>query len=276
MATFQRIFVVATAAETHKLFQATILQARATDRIRRRAGLGRAAATEKLLLLSYGEWQIGMDRLAIATAANARRAMRARLRATAKRPGTGVRPHLSEVLNARSLSKQGPFSTGMVGIADEEILNRAVNPLSGGRYGPYWRAQEFGTGSPEVPSQIGRILYGFFFGPGLSGAPTPPLAQYKGGGGPHPIFVSAASQKTLNAQLGFGGRGAGPRGGFGGRGTIDYEIEARHFIRDGADQAYRDWIAGVKTLETEAIRDLQKALVGVPRGPGGRFIRRRP
>jgi hypothetical protein len=61
-----------------------------------------------------------------------------------------------------------------------------------------------------VPSQLGRIIYGYFYGPGLTPRRAA-SAQYAGGGGPHPIFVSASSQRSIYGSLGF--QAAAARGG---------------------------------------------------------------
>jgi hypothetical protein len=118
------------------------------------------------------------------------------------------------------------------------------------------------------------VIRGFFFKGGMSD-PSPPQSIYAGGGGPHPIFVSAAGQRSLYGGLGFSG-GAGPRGGVGGYGTIGKEIEGRHFIRDGADAALVDWRAGLRSVEQRAIASLQGLTRPTPRLSGRGSRRRRP
>jgi hypothetical protein len=99
------------------------------------------------------------------------------------------------------------------------------------------------------------VIRGYFYGPGLGGNPEVPRAQYAGGGGPHPIFVSANSQRSIYGSIGYGG-GGGARGGVGGYGTIGREIPARHFIRDGADQARAVWLRGIARVQSDAIAAL--------------------
>jgi hypothetical protein len=194
-----------------------------------------------------------LNELAARTAANATARIRERLAATAVRPGTGVQPHLASLIVSRPLLP----NTGSVGVASEARLNRAINPHTPG-YGPYWRAQEYGTGSPEVPSQVGRQIFGLFYGPGATGG-SRPQSQYSGGGGPHPIFIP-------------GGRG--PRGGAGGKGVISVEIQARHFIRDGADLAAAEWQREMRRLDRRAASALRRARAVRPTARA--LARRRP
>ena len=119
--------------------------------------------------------------------------------------------------------------TGEVGIADVDELDKVVNPLTPSA-GPYWETQEYG-----YSGHVGRKIHGLFFGPGLSGGGEVPNPSYKGGGGPHPIFV------------------AGPGGG----GTIDEPIQPRRFIQKGAKAGEADWLAGLKVVEARAIAALR-------------------
>lgn len=261
MALYQRIFTVSDIAVVHRLFHDSLRLCEQIDlEARRRGGQPRALATRREILRAYGEFNDELRVLATKTAREADSRMRARLRSTQVRPDTGASPHLAALLRSRPLQRFGPVQTGEVGVADEAWLDKAINPHSPG-YGPYWRAQEHGTGTPEVPSQIGRILRGYFYGTGYTD-PTPPRAQYRGGGGPHPIFVSGRASKLPGSVSG----GIGPRGGRGGYGTISREIQGRHFIRDGANSALADWRAGLRRVENDAI----SALRGVtrPRPPG--------
>jgi hypothetical protein len=158
-----------------------------------------------------------------------------------------------------------------VGIASEDRLDKALNPTAPG-YGPYWRAQEFGTGSPEVVTQVGRVIFGYFSGTGLEG-PSRPQHQYSGGGGPHPIFVSAKAARAAAAEVGIGDFGGGSRGGKGGKGVIGKEIEGKHFIRDGANGALTEWKLGMRRIEDATISELKAVLR--PRTVAQRRARRR-
>lgn len=245
MALYERAFVVENAAQIHKLFQTTILEAEAVERLQRRRGLSVAGATRRNLLRAYGTWQREMDDLSRATAAEATKAIKEKLKTTAKRPDTGVGPHLRDLIRCRPLSVGG-FTTGSVGIADIGELNKAVNPL-GPQYGPYWFAQEEGS-----TRNVGREITGFFFGTGYAGPPSPPdPAQSR----QHPIFVTGAQGAAAFGGAGFDG-GAGVAGGRGRRMLIQRPIQARHFIRDGANQARGAWFAGLRRIEDEALARL--------------------
>jgi hypothetical protein len=262
MATYQRIFTVPKVGVVHRQFAEIFALAKAVDLERRALGLPpTTVATQQVVRRAYLKFNEELDTLAATTAQQATAAIRQRLKQTQVRVDTRMGPHLSGGIKSRPLRRFGAISTGEVGVADEDALNRVVNPTSP-QYGPYWRAQEYGTGGaggpgePSVPSQVGRILYGFFYGAGLGGDPEVPRAQYAGGGGPHPIFVSASSQRSIYGSLGFGG-GGGQRGGVGGLGTISKEIQARHFIRDGANQARAAWFRGIERAQSDAIAALR-------------------
>ena len=261
MATYQRIFTLPRVGSVHREFAEILALAKAVDLERRALGLPpNTVATQQVIRRAYLKFNEELDTLAVATAKEATAAIRRRLKATQVRVDTRLGPHLSGGIKSRPLHRFGTIATGEVGIADEAALDRVLNPTSP-QYGPYWRAQEYGTGQsapgqPAVPSQIGRVLYGFFYGAGLGGNPEVPRAQYAGGGGPHPIFVSAKSQRSIYGSLGFGG-GGGQRGGVGGLGTIGHEIEGRHFIRDGADDARTAWRRGIARVESDAIASLR-------------------
>lgn len=265
-------FVVTDIAEVHREFDRAL---RLCDQLNSQpATRGRARATKAQIQLAYLQFNRELDQLAVASATAATRAIRDRLRKTAVRPATGKRPNLSSAIRSRAL-RVSKFATGVVGVADIEALDRITNPFSPG-YGPYWRAQEHGTGTGEVPSQVGRVIRGYFVGKGGGGSPEPPRSQYAGGGGPHPIFVSAGGQRALFGGLGFSG-GAGSQGGVGGYGTIGAEIRPRHFIRDGAAVAEREWRSGLHAIEAQTIARLSAVLTPTPRprDARGRFLRRR-
>lgn len=253
MAVFQRIFSVADVADIHLRFNRLIKEAQSINKLDRRlrqrglaARTGQAAATERELLRAYALFNRELEALARDTAKDADLKIRQQLVATKKRVGrTGKRPGLMDVIHSRPVHRFRGVATGEVGVADEAWLDRAVNPL-GPQYGPYWFAQEFGS-----TAQLGRMIRGFF---GDAGGPIDvPRAQFKGGGGPHPIFYPAG------AGAGASGRGQGPgtRGGRGGWGTIDHPIQARHFIRDGATRAFADYLVGVARVESNVLRRLR-------------------
>lgn len=224
MTTFVRIFA---SVDTIR-FEIELAQAiAACDRVNRKAVRQAQPAplltVERDLVRLLAKHRQELNTIATRTAATADAAMRARLKSSAVRSPTGVAPHLSTLLVSRPLQP----NTGWVGVARKATLDRAINPNTPG-YGPYWRAQEYGTGSKEVKSQRGRTIVGFFYGTGATGQGSRPAAIHAGGGGPHPVFIPGSQR-------------AGPKGGKGGKGTINKEIEGRHFIRDGADAAREKW-----------------------------------
>lgn len=273
MTQFQRIFVVSDVADVHRLFAEAFRAAREADRALAAAGLAtRSQATLAELRAAYLAFNDGLRTHAQATAHDADRRMKRILKDKQVRPDTGLSPHLSSLIKSRPVSVIGHgIETGAVGIASEDSLNKAINPTSP-QYGPYWRAQEYGTGSPEVVSQIGRTIYGYFYGTGLVG-PSRPQSQYAGGRGPHPIFVSSSSAQAAGAEVGISNYGGGKRGGKGGKGVIQKEIEGKHFIRDGANEALAEWRLGMRQIEQSTISRLQSVVS--PRTPGRRRAQRR-
>lgn len=255
MAEWVRGFIIPEVAEVHLLFGSVIKTAErvvvATARTPFRAG---ADATLVELRRAYVQFNDGLRDAARRASADAVRGMRDRFDATQVRPDTDSSPHLRDLLVAKPLSF-GRIQTGSVGVASVSSLERAINRRSPG-YGSYWRAQEYGTGGGEVPSQIGRVIYGYFMFAGGAGA-TPPQAQYAGGGGPHPIFQSAGGSANAGLSGGYvGGVAAGPRGGRGGLGTIGTEIAPRHFIRFGADAAAVSWRERIAAVQARAIEQI--------------------
>lgn len=268
---YVRGFIIPDVAQTHLLFAKVIrtaeqvvlatggpLPAGLTAR-HAAAGAGiplRAAAVATLAEMrrAYVQFNDGLRAAAQDASANAVRGMRDRLTATQVRPDTDSSPHLRDLLVAQPLSGGG-VQTGAVGVALVSQLERAINRRSPG-YGSYWRAQEYGTGAGEVPSQVGRVIFGYFMAAG-GGDATPPQAQYAGGGGPHPIFQAAGGTRNFGAGGGFlGGVNAGPRGGRGGFGTIGVEIAGRHFIRFGADAAAVLWREQIAAVQARAIEQI--------------------
>lgn len=165
------------------------------------AALARMATQMALDLRQISEWTAGLaDELIVE-----------RIVAT-----KGIRPeaageHLDEHIQSGIL----PLGTVQVAYIDE--LDKVVNTEG---YGPYWRAQEAGTGSfdPEVgpvASQVDRVLMGTY-GFGDGSRPDPSKAGV--GVGDEGQFV--------------------PGGGDPGFGTIHHELPARHFLRDGTNEAW--------------------------------------
>jgi hypothetical protein len=187
-----------------------------------------------------------MNTAAIRGGEVAKRAMRSRFdRTKTPRAARGGSPLRSALVARRAAY---PIPTGAVGIADLDRLNAVINPFTPS-YGPYWRAQEYGTGADGVPSQVGRRIHGFFTDRSGIGNAQRPVA----GGGTHARFISSSSPHAL----------LGPRGGSGGPGVIRREIQGRHFIRDGARDGYPEWLRLIRDADQHAIRSLQ-GLRGLP------------
>lgn len=156
------------------------------------------------------------------------------------RPATGD-------MEAHIRSEAGPLGLVRVALIDE--LEKIVNPNG---YGPFWRAQEYGTGSPEVASQVGRPLFGTFEPSG-----EPPDAAQRGEGAGHDLaFV--------------------PMGSAPGFGRISVELPGRHFLRDGTAEAgaryvtkmnavQERWIARMKELQAQARVSSSGSIIGIIR-----------
>lgn len=226
MALYRTGFVVRNVLQTHRLFDVALTRLAAA---KTPAGRAIAARERDRVLRVYAQFNRDMDALAIRMSGEATRQIQQELKRTAKRPDNRLKPHIRDHIVCRPANRTGlRIPTGEVGIADIDELNKVVNPLTP-QYGPYWEAQEEGA-----TAQVGRSIHGLFFGPGLTGGGDRPRSSYKGGGGPHPIFV------------------AGP----GGAGTIDEPIQPRHFIENGARRTEKDWLAQLRAIESRAVAAL--------------------
>lgn len=165
------------------------------------------------------ELEDDLSQLSRRTAAVADRAIRDRFRATQTRPETSKAHHLVDMI------RSAPLPLGGVAVALIDELDKAINEETG--YGPYWRAQEYG--SVAVGNVMtGRVLFGRFAGPGHDDAPR---AQYAGGPAPGSSFAYGA----------LGGDDPG-------YGTVQHEIEPRHFLRDGTDEGWTFYRAEIDRL----------------------------
>lgn len=147
---------------------------------------------------------------------------------TARRPRTGdMETHI------RSL----PGPLGSVRVALIEELDKIINPRG---WGTFWRAQEYGTGTDRIPSQIGRPLMGVFEDSG-----TPPEGAQRGlGVGLDIAYIP-------------GGLPPGP-------GAITVDLPPRHFLRDGSAEAGARYIAEMDAVQTRwitRIKELQDKLL---------------
>lgn len=249
MPNYVREFVIADIADVHDLF---IRNVKVYEEVERRyAALGQpgmGAATVRLMLRAYADFNRNLDQVAADTAADAKRRILSILALRQKRPNTGMGPHLRGAIVCRPL-KLG-IGTGAVGIADVDRLNAVTNPF-GPQYGPYWRAIEEGT-----RRHVGRRITGAFFGTGLGSGPFRPNP---GDFRRHPIFVTSAQGAREFADAGFSG-GFGPKGGkSGGRMRIRRAIDPQHFIRDGAKLAEIRWRREIARVQAQAMREIAAA-----------------
>lgn len=177
------------------------------------------------------ELQRELDRLARRTVEVADEAIVRKLRSSRRRPHTDRSRHLEDSI--RSIPFPG---LGGVKIALIEELDKAVNP---GGYGPYWRAIEFG--SVEVGNPMtGRTLYGTFTGGGSS--PERPRYEYR-------RDVIGDGAIAPHAQFEWHGEDTG-------KGIIHNEIEGRHFLKEGTDEAWAFYAAEVARIDARVSREV--------------------
>lgn len=182
----------------------------------RKVGLNNIAAPLRLMLR---ELESELGALGRVTAKIADAAIVDRLHSTQVRPGTTRSLHLADVIHSVA------FPRGSVKVALVEELNKATNPEG---YGPYWRAQEYG--SVAVGNVMtGRILYGRFEGPGHDDVPRNEFAGQHGAPGSEFYY----------------GAGGGEESGLG---TIQHEDQPRHFLEAGMAAADVAYTAGVTRL----------------------------
>lgn len=144
----------------------------------------------------------------------------------------------------------GPLGSVRVGILSE--LDKIVNPRGG--FGPFWRAQEFGTGGATggVPSQIGRPLFGTY---DPSGSPPD------------------SAQRGLRAghDLAFVPMGTAP-----GFGRISVDLPGRHFLKDGSEAAGAEYIKRMQAVQDKWLSRLRAMMAQVKANAarGGSFTGR--
>lgn len=255
MTTYVRAFIVTDIVQVHEAYQRVIRRARTAG--------PRAKGTVALLERSYREFNRNLDLLAVTTAKDADLRIKEQLAKTARRPDTGVAPHLRSGIKSAPLRTPGPFATGAVGIVNLARIERIVNPNDPSRV-PYWIVQEEGS-----RANVGRTIFGYFFDRGFSNAQRP-APGYTGTANAQPLFSPGRAGNLPASVQG----GIGPRGGKGGKGVIRNPIPARHFVRDGANKARADWRLGIDRIERASLRDIQVAL-GVSQRTGASASRLR-
>lgn len=170
------------------------------------------------------ELERDLENLARTTAARADEAIRRKLKETRRRPRTDRSRHLEDSI--RSIPYPG---LGGVKIALVEELDKAVNP---GGYGPYWSAIEFGSVEVGNPME-GRVLYGTFTGGGSD--PERPRKAYR-------RDIIGAGAMAPHAQFEWYGEDPG-------KGVIHNEIEGRHFLKRGADEAWAFYAREIAAMD---------------------------
>lgn len=203
------------------------------------ATLGSTDMLEALVLMSEisnEARKVGLDNIALPLRAMLRQLegdLAALARSTARIADTAivdvlretqVRPETTRSLHLEDLILSAPFPRGSVKVALIEELDKATNPEG---YGPYWRAQEYGSVAVGN-TMIGRVLFGRFEGPGHDDVPRGEFAGERGAPGSEFRFTVDGEE--------------------GGLGTIGREDPPRHFLRDGTAAADASYTAGITKL----------------------------
>lgn len=129
--------------------------------------------------------------------------------------------------HVRSDPLPGTLPLGQVGIANIAELDKVVNPDYRSA-GPYWEAQERGS-----TAAVGRVLVGYFQ-PGNS---APSQAEFRS----HAYFTYDGRQNK---------KAPG--------GIIKRPIQARHFLRDGTEQAVTYWHEQQRRVERDLVAKLRR------------------
>ena len=139
-------------------------------------------------------------------------------------------------MESHVISEPGPLGNVKVALLAE--LEKIINPQ--GNWGPYWRAQEFGTGKDGVPSQVDRPLYGTF----------------EPGGGPPDPQQAGLGRGT---DLAFLPRGANP-----GVGRISVDLPGRHFLRDGSIEAGELYVEAMSAVSARWAKATEELIAQIP------------
>lgn len=184
----------------------------------------RALGIPVRLIVTEMEREIRAAEIAVARAAD--RAIKKRIRATAKRPGPRSR-RLEQSIRSNPLPTK-PFATGAVGVGRMDALNQTE----------YWRAQEFGS-----KHLVGRVLRGVF----QPGDAPPDQSMFR----EHPIFQGGSYEGA--------GTGAGvirrpiEARRFLSYGTADAEALRRRLMRQIALRAHKRLAEVMVQLEAIAL-----------------------
>lgn len=146
-------------------------------------------------------------------------------------------------MSTHIVSEPGPL--GAVGVAKMSELDKVTNP--GSEYGPFWAAQEFGTGTTMgygpyagegIPSQEGRLLFGVYRPSG----DRPDPGQRGLGVGRDLAFEPQATDRNA------------------GFGRISVDLPGRHFLRDGGIEAGEKWVTRMQAVQAKWIQALEALL----------------
>lgn len=177
---------------------------------------GRIAAADKVLR-AYIDLRDGLIALAERMAIRGDEILVSKEHESRVRPDTLGEggPRLEDFLRCDPL----PIVPGSLGVANETLLDAHV---------PWWVTNEIGSSA-----NVGRMLYGAFFGPGQAEA-RPSAGERQ----QHPLFEP---------------RG---RGEFRGSGIIEHPIPARYFVRDAVAEIDVEWRAGFQALVAAYISEV--------------------
>jgi hypothetical protein len=183
-----------------------------------------AALAQRALLRDKGEqvrklveWMFAeYEALEVNGALEADRMIRTFIRQTAVRPPTSGT--LEQGIKSRPLSTQVPV--GAIGVADLDHLDATVINPRYKRFGPYWRAQEYGLPavSPSAYGGNGRKVAPGYFQPGNA---KPAQSEFR----VHPYFVQERYSRGMPALMRL------------------RAVPARHFLEKGTD-AFITWRQG--------------------------------
>jgi hypothetical protein len=186
------------------------------------------AARLEAIALQFNDLELGVARK---TALRADQAIRQRIDATRvrpRRPG-GKSGQLSSRIKSEPLPSR-PLALGQVGIARMEELDKVVNPDFPNAKA-YWRAQEYGYDFSQHPrDKRGNVAIRGFFQPGNAPANGGQFRQ-------HPYFETAQGAPRM---------------------VIRRPVPARHFLRDGTDNAVNYWHAEQQAVQRTIVAELRR------------------
>jgi len=186
--------------------------------------VGRVDAAD-MVIRAYARFVEQLKGLSAAMSARGTEILRKSEKDSRVRPDTfgGGGPRLGHYLYCEPLMPS--VLPGAIGINDEEQLDNHV---------PWWITNEIGS-----DTQVGRQIFGLFFEGGGGGGYVPDQDMRQ----MHPLFSPAPARA-----------GGGP-------GTIEEPIPAKGFIRSGAAEIKKEWLAAFVPLKDEFDTAIKIALV---------------